>query len=89
MFASTNAGAEDSILQRLFLRYGSSLKVVRVASATTYNANNGGDTSASIKNLDAYQSGFESGGASGTIGSLQPKYPANWKLTKSQCLCIT
>ena len=73
--ADTNAGAEDFYSAEAFLRYGSSLKVVRVASADAYNANNGGDTDASIKNLDAYQSGFESGGAAGTIGTFAAKYP--------------
>ena len=53
---NTDAGAEDFYSAEAFLRYGSSLKVVRVASSTAYNANNGGDTDASIKNLDAYES---------------------------------
>ena len=73
--ANTNARAEDFYTAESFLRYGSSLRVVRVASATTYNANSGGDTDASIKNLDAYQSGFENGGAAGTVGSWTAKYP--------------
>ena len=73
--ANTDAGAEDFYAAESFLRYGSSLKVVRVASATTYNANSGSDTDASIKNLDAYQSGFENGGAAGTVGSWTAKYP--------------
>ena len=73
--ANTNASAEDFYTAESFLRYGSSLRVVRVASATTYNANSGGDTDASIKNLDAYQSGFENGGAAGTVGSWTAKYP--------------
>ena len=73
--ANTNASAEDFYTAESFLRYGSSLRVVRVASATAYNANSGGDTDASIKNLDAYQSGFENGGAAGTVGSWTAKYP--------------
>ena len=39
--ADTDAGAEDFYSAEAFLRYGSSLKVVRVASSTAYNANNG------------------------------------------------
>ena len=73
--ADTDAGAEDFYAAESFLRYGSSLKVVRVASATTYNANSGNDNDAVIKNLDAYQSGFENGGAAGTVGSWTAKYP--------------
>ena len=73
--ANTDAGAEDFYSAEAFLRYGSSLKVVRVASATAYNANAGGDSDASIKNLDAYQSGFENGGAAGTVGAWTAKYP--------------
>ena len=73
--ADTDAGAEDFYSAEAFLRYGSSLKVVRVASSTAYNANNGGDTDASIKNLDAYQSGFEDGGAASVIGQWAAKYP--------------
>ncbi len=67
--ANTNAGAEDFFTAEGFLRYGSSLRVVRVASATTYNANSGGDTDASIKHLDAYQSGCENGGAASSVVS--------------------
>ena len=73
--ADTDAGAEDFYSAEAFLRYGSSLKVVRVASATAYNANAGGDSDASIKNLDAYQTGFENGGAAGTVGAWTAKYP--------------
>ena len=73
--ANTDAGAEDFYSAEAFLRYGSSLKVVRVASSTAYNANAGGDSDASIKNLDAYQSGFEDGGAAGTVGAWTAKYP--------------
>ena len=73
--AGTDSGSENFYSAEAFLRYGSSLKVVRVASSTAYNANSGGDTDASIKNLDAYQSGFENGGAAGTIGSWAAKYP--------------
>ena len=73
--ADSDAAAEDFYSAEAFLRYGSSLKVVRVASSTAYNANAGGDTDASIKNLDAYQAGFENGGAAGTVGSWTAKYP--------------
>ena len=73
--ADTDAAAEDFYSAEAFLRYGSSLRVVRVASSTAYNANSGGDTDASIKNLDAYQSGFENGGAAGTVGPWTAKYP--------------
>ena len=60
--ANTDAGAEDFYSAESFLRYGSSLKVVRVASATAYNANDGGDTDASIKNLEDYNGNYEDGG---------------------------
>ena len=39
--ADTNIGAEDFYSADIFLRYGSSLKVVRVASADAYNATPG------------------------------------------------
>lgn len=73
--ADTDAAAEDFYSAEAFLRYGSSLKVVRVASATAYNANAGGDTDASIKNLDGYQSSHENGGQAGVVGSWTAKYP--------------
>jgi phage tail sheath protein FI len=72
---NTDAGAEDFYSAEAFLRYGSSLRVVRVASATAYNANIGGDTDASIKNLSGYQSTHEDGGAAGVVGSFTAKYP--------------
>ncbi len=72
---NTDAGAEDFYSAEAFLRYGSSLRVVRVASATAYNANVGGDTDASIKNLSGYQSTHEDGGAAGVVGSFTAKYP--------------
>ena len=73
--ADTDAGAEDFYSAEAFLRYGSSLRVVRVASSTAYNANIGGDTDASIKNLSGYQSSHEDGGAAGTVGAWTAKYP--------------
>ena len=73
--ADSDAAAEDFYSAEAFLRYGSSLKVVRVASATAYNANAGGDTDASIKNLDGYQSSHENGGQAGVVGSWTAKYP--------------
>ena len=73
--ADTDAGAEDFYSAEAFLRYGSSLRVVRVASATAYNANVGGDTDASIKNLSGYQSSHEDGSAAGTVGAWTAKYP--------------
>ena len=72
---NTDAGAEDFYSAEAFLRYGSSLRVVRVASATAYNANAGGDADASIKNLSGYQSSHEDGGAAGTVGAWTAKYP--------------
>ena len=66
--ANTDAGAEDFYSAESFLRYGSSLKVVRVASATAYNANDGGDTDASIKNLEDYNGNYEDGGNDGAVG---------------------
>ena len=87
--ANTDAGAEDFYSAESFLRYGSSLKVVRVASATAYNANDGGDTDASIKNLEDYNGNYEDGGNAGAVGQWTAKYPGDLGNSLKVAVCAS
>jgi len=66
--ANTNAGAEDFYSAEAFLRYGSSLRVVRVNSTGLFSANSGGSNSSLLKNHDEYVQSYESGALVGTVG---------------------
>ena len=66
--ANTNAGAEDFYTAEAFLRYGSSLRVVRVNSTGLFSANAGGSSTSLLKNHDEYVQSYESGALGGTVG---------------------
>ena len=73
--ANTNAGAEDFYSAEAFLRYGSSLKVVRVKSTNMYSANAGGSSTSLLKNHDEYVNSYESGALGGTVGKWIARCP--------------
>ena len=52
--ANTDAGVEDFYTADSFLRYGSALKVVRMATTGLFSANDSGNTF-TIKNSDEYE----------------------------------
>jgi len=66
--ANTDAGAEDFYSAESFLRYGSSLSVVRIANTGLFSANQGGNSSTLLKNSDDYINTYKSGGMAGTVG---------------------
>ena len=66
--ANTDAGAEDFYSAESFLRYGSSLSVVRIANTGLFSANQGGNSSTLLKHSDDYINTYKSGGAAGTVG---------------------
>lgn len=72
--ANTDAGAEDFYTAESFLKYGSSLRVVRINTTGMNNANASNATSL-LKNSTDYASTFESGGQNGTVGSWIARCP--------------
>jgi len=71
--ANTNASAEDFYTAESFLKYGSSLRVVRLNTNSLKSANASGG-SALLKNGTDYQSTYQSGGQAGTVGKFISKY---------------
>ena len=66
--ANTDAGAEDFYSAESFLKYGSSLSVVRIANTGLFSANQAGHSSTLLKHSDDYINTYKSGGAAGTVG---------------------
>ena len=66
--ANTDAGAEDFYSAESFLKYGSSLSVVRIANTGLFSANQAGHSSTLLKHSDDYINTYKSGGAGGTVG---------------------
>ena len=73
--ANTDAGAEDFYSAESFLKYGSSLSVVRIANTGLFSANQGGNSSTLLKNSDDYINTYKSGGAAGTVGKFTARCP--------------
>ena len=72
--ANTDAGAEDFYTAESFLKYGSSLRVVRLNSTGVFSANASGHASTLLKHHDDYVNTFKSGGSAGTVGKFVSKY---------------
>ena len=72
--ANTNAGAEDFYTAESFLKYGSSLRVVRLNSTGLFSANASAHASTLLKHHDDYVNTFKSGGSAGTVGKFVSKY---------------
>ena len=71
--ANTNAGAEDFYTAESFLKYGSSLRVVRLNTNSLKSANASSGASL-LKNHDDYVNTFKAGGQAGTVGKFISKY---------------
>jgi len=72
--ANTDAGAEDFYSAESFLRYGSSLSVVRLATTNLFSANASGNSSTLLKNADDYVNTFKGGAQAGTVGKFVSRY---------------
>ena len=72
--ANTDAGAEDFYSAESFLRYGSSLSVVRINTAQLNSANAGGNSSTLLKHSDDYVNEFKTGAKAGTAGKFVARY---------------
>ena len=66
--ANTNAGAEDFYSAEAFLKYGSSLRVVRINSTGLFSANQAANGSTLLKHHSDYESTYRDGGQNGTVG---------------------
>lgn len=72
--ANTDAGSEDFYTADSFLRYGSALKVVRMATSGLFSANDAGATASLLKNEDDYEENYRDGSLNGTVGKYIAKY---------------
>ena len=71
--ANSDAGAEDFYSAESFLKYGSSLRVVRINTSQLNNANSSSGT-ALLKNNDEYVNTYQDGSQNGTVGNYVAKY---------------
>jgi hypothetical protein len=72
--ANTNAGAEDFYSAEAFLKYGSSLRVIRINSTGLYSANQGGNSTTLLKNESEYESTYQDGSQNATVGTFVARY---------------
>jgi hypothetical protein len=72
--AKTNAGAEDFYSAEAFLKYGSNLRVVRIATTGLFSANTTGATDQLIKNLDDYEANHKDGTSAATLGMFTSRF---------------
>ena len=72
--ANTDAGAEDFYSAEAFLKYGSSLRVVRINTTSLASANALGGASQLLKNDGEYESTYKGGTQSGTVGDWVARY---------------
>ena len=87
--ADSNAGAEDFFSAESFLKYGSSLRVVRINSTGLFNANSGGDVDLLIKGDDDYVDTLRSGSSSGTAGQWTARFAGALGNSLKVSLCST
>jgi len=72
--ADTNASVEDFYTAESFLRYGSSLSVVRISNTGLFNANQAGNSATLLKHSDDYVNTYKSGALHGTVGKWVARY---------------
>ena len=72
--ANSDAGAEDYYTAESFLKYGSSLRVVRINSTGLYSANAAGHGTTCLKNNEQYVEDYRDGSQAATVGSWVSKY---------------
>jgi hypothetical protein len=71
---NTDSAAEDFYTAESFLKYGSSLRIVRVNSTGVFSANGAGASTSLLKNSSDYITTYQSGGAAGTVGKFVSKF---------------
>ena len=75
--ANSVAGAEDFYTAESFLKYGSSLRIVRVNTNGLFSANGAGNATSLLKNNDDYVNTYKSGGQAGTAGQWIARNPGS------------
>jgi len=86
--ANTDAGAEDFYSAEAFLKYGSSLRVVRISNGAK-SANAAGATSAILKNDAEYTSTYKGGTQAGTVGAWVARYAGSLGNNLKVSLCAS
>ena len=87
--ANTNGGVEDYYSAEGFLRYGSSLRIVRVNSTGLFSANSAGHTTSLLKNFDDYYNSYRSGANSGTSGRWIARHAGSLGNSLKVSVCST
>jgi len=72
--ANTDAGSEDYYTAESFLKYGSSLRVVRLNSTGLYSANASSNATSLLKNNEEYIETYRDGSQAATVGTFVSKY---------------
>ncbi len=75
--ANSTSAAEDFYTAESFLKYGSTLRIVRSGSTASLmrSANASGDTGSLLKNNEDYVNSYKSGALNGTTGQWVSRYP--------------
>ena len=71
---NTDSAAEDFYTAESFLKYGSSLRIVRVNSTGVYSANGSGASTSLLKNSSDYITNYQDGSAAATVGKFISKF---------------
>ena len=71
---NTDSAAEDFYTAESFLKYGSSLRIVRVNSTGVYSANGAGASTSLLKNSTDYVASYQAGSSAGTVGKFISKF---------------
>ena len=87
--ANNDGGAEDYYSAEGFLRYGSSLRVVRINSTGLYSANSAGHATSLVKNNDEYVETYRDGSQASTVGNWVSRYPGLLGNSLKVSLCST
>ena len=85
---NTNAGAEDFYSAEAFLKYGSSLRVVRISNLC-YSANAAGAGTSILKNEAEYTSTYKGGAQAGTVGAWVARYAGSLGNSVKVSLCAS
>jgi phage tail sheath protein FI len=75
--ANSTSAAEDFYTAESFLKYGSTLRIVRSGSTASLmrSANHSGDATSLLKNNEDYVNSYKSGALNGTVGQWVSRYP--------------
>ncbi len=87
--ANTDAGAEDFYSAESFLKYGSSLSVVRISNTGLFSANASGNGATLLKHSDDYTNTFKSGGSAGTVGQWTSRYAGSLGNSLKVSICAS